>query len=128
MGKPSQTTGLYFDIKLLHGFVYHTIVVESNRYSVTENWNYFSVERKICLSWLQLVRELSFLRKPFDCNIAYALYLVFRAIASFVRKVTPAMTGFSFFQSLQVRETKRYFCILSGIWSQFYKLYKLISL
>ena len=43
----------------------------------------------------------------------------FRAIASFVRKVTPAMTGFSFFQSLQVRETKRYFCMLSGIWSKF---------
>ena len=29
------------------------------------------------------------------------------------------MTGFSFFQSLQVRETKRYFYMLSGIWSQF---------
>ena len=43
----------------------------------------------------------------------------FRAIASFVRKVTPAMTGFSFFQSLQVRETKRYFFMLSGIWSKF---------
>lgn len=43
----------------------------------------------------------------------------FRAIASFVRKVTPAMTGFSFFQSLQVRETKWYFCMLSGIWSKF---------
>lgn len=50
LGKPSQTTGLYVDIKLLHGFVYHTIVVESNRHSVTENWNYFSVEIKICLS------------------------------------------------------------------------------
>ena len=59
------------------------------------------------------------LRKPFDYNEAYALHLVFQGDRKFCQKSYSSDDRIFIFQSLQVRETKRYFFMLSGIWSKF---------